>query len=100
MWSLQIFAVVLQLGSLISLALASASSSPKVCTVKANGNQIDDVPNILKAFHTCGNGGKIIFPEGQSYWIATRLNPILKNVDIEWRGEWIVSDLQLWSEFY
>lgn len=81
----------------LGLALASAAhaavikSGSNVCTVKANGNHKDDVPNILKAFHECGNGGKIIFPEDQSYWIATRLNPVINDVVIEWRGKWTVS---------
>ncbi|KAE8337603.1 pectin lyase fold/virulence factor [Aspergillus arachidicola] len=34
-----------------------------------------------------GNGGIIVFPENQSYWIASRLNPILSDVTIEWPGE-------------
>lgn len=62
----------------------------KTCTVKANGDKKDDVPNILEAFQKCGNGGKIVFPESESYWIATKLNPVLENVEIEWRGEWTV----------
>lgn len=95
MRAFDISAAVLHLGLLLSPVFATGTSSrPKVCTVKANGDQQDDVPNILKAFHDCGNGGKIVFPEDQSYWIATRLNPILKNVDIEWRGEWTVRDLR------
>lgn len=62
------------------------------CTVKANGHQKDDVPNIMKAFKRCGSGGTIIFPEDQSYWIASKLNPILNDVVIHWRGQWTVSD--------
>jgi galacturan 1,4-alpha-galacturonidase len=64
----------------------------KTCTVQALGNRQDDVPNILKAFAECNNGGKIIFPEGQNYWIAQRLNPVLHDVTIEWRGVWSLSD--------
>jgi hypothetical protein len=62
-----------------------------VCTVKANGKQTDDVPNLLKAFKECGNGGTIIFPGDQSYWIGKRLNPVLNDVTIQWRGKWTVS---------
>lgn len=87
---------ILYLAVPIGLAWATpvqkVSSKDNVCTVHANGNQEDDVPNILKAFQQCGNGGTVIFPEDQSYWIATRLNPILNNVVIEWRGKWTVCD--------
>ncbi|RAH73559.1 putative extracellular exo-polygalacturonase [Aspergillus aculeatinus CBS 121060] len=81
-------------------ALGCASNVQKkgnVCTVKANGHQKDDVPNLLEAFKECGNGGTIIFPEDQSYWIGQRLNPVLNNVAIEWRGKWTFSDdLSYW----
>ncbi|PYH82186.1 galacturan 1,4-alpha-galacturonidase C [Aspergillus uvarum CBS 121591] len=81
-------------------ALSSANNVQKkgnVCTVKANGHQKDDVPNLLEAFKECGNGGTIVFPEDQSYWIGQRLNPVLNNVAIEWRGKWTFSDdLSYW----
>ena len=63
----------------------------QTCTVIANGNQTDDVPNILQAAQECGTGGTIVFPEDQDYWIATRLNPIFRDVVIEWHGQWTVS---------
>lgn len=78
---------------LLCPVVARDSITRKTCTVKANGNKQDDVPNILEAFQNCGNGGKIVFPENESYWIATKLNPILENVEIEWRGEWTVCSL-------
>lgn len=69
----------------------------KTCTVKALGNSQDDVPNILKAFSECGHGGTIVFPQGQNYWIATRLNPVVRDVTIEWHGVWTFSDdLDYW----
>ncbi|GFG21700.1 putative galacturan 1,4-alpha-galacturonidase C [Aspergillus udagawae] len=72
-----------------------------VCTVKANGKQTDDVPNLLKAFKECGNGGTIIFPGDQSYWIGTRLNRVLNDVTIQWRGKWTFSDdLDYWRNSY
>ncbi|KAE8149622.1 galacturan 1,4-alpha-galacturonidase C [Aspergillus avenaceus] len=72
-------------------------SKGHVCIVKANGNQTDDVPTLLKAFQECGNGGTIVFPEDQSFWIASRLNPILNDVTIEWHGKWTFSDdLEYW----
>ncbi|PWY63191.1 polygalacturonase [Aspergillus eucalypticola CBS 122712] len=84
--------------SLFLLGLASVGhagnveNNHNVCTVRANGGHQDDVPNIMAAFKECGNGGTIIFPEDQSYWIATRLHPTLKDVAIEWRGKWTFSD--------
>ena len=34
---------------------------------------------------------------GQTYWIASKLNPVVKNVEIEWRGKWLYSDdLDFW----
>lgn len=86
------------------LALSSLSSSSNiqtighnVCTVKANGNKKDDVPNILRAFKECGNGGTVVFPEDQSYWIATRLNPVINDCVIEWHGVWTVSLLCMYG---
>ncbi|KAI3298670.1 CAZyme family GH28 [Penicillium roqueforti] len=76
---------------------ANEERSSNVCIVKANGHQRDDVPNILEAFQRCGNGGTIIFPEDQAYWIGTRLNPVVSNIQIEWRGKWTFSDdLDYW----
>lgn len=69
----------------------STSDGRQTCTVTANGGQTDDVPNIMEAFTTCGNGGKIVFPEDQSYWIATFLHPTFHNVVIDWQGQWTVS---------
>lgn len=67
------------------------------CTVQASGNQTDDVPAILSAFEACGNGGDIVFPEGEDYHIATRLNPIVNDVSIDWHGQWTFSDdLSYW----
>lgn len=60
------------------------------CTVLANGGTTNDVPNILKAFSKCGNGGDIIFPENQNYYIASKLNPVVNDVNIDWQGIWTV----------
>lgn len=67
------------------------ANNGKTCTVKALGNQKDDTPQILKAFDDCNNGGTVSFPEGQNYWIATRLNPVIYDVTIDWQGIWTVS---------
>ncbi|ORY65031.1 pectin lyase fold/virulence factor [Pseudomassariella vexata] len=67
------------------------SSNGRKCTVTALGNQEDDVTQILEAFEECNNGGTVVFPEGENYYIATRLNPIIYDVTIEWRGLWTYS---------
>lgn len=89
---MQVLGICLALwtGLLSTSKAAVLKTGSNICTVKANGHQKDDVPNILKAFHECGNGGKIVFPEDQSYWIATRLNPVVNDVVIEWHGKWTV----------
>ncbi|KUJ08086.1 putative galacturan 1,4-alpha-galacturonidase C [Mollisia scopiformis] len=68
------------------------SLNGKTCTVHALGALQDDVPNILSAFTTCNNGGTIIFPSTENYYIASQLHPILSHVTIEWRGTWTLSD--------
>ena len=69
----------------------------RTCTVTAHGGEHDDVPNILKAFEECGTNGRVVFPTQQTYWIGQKLNPVLHNVDIEWRGTWLFSDdLNYW----
>lgn len=83
----------------VGLALTSAANAAVIkkgqntCIVKANGHQKDDAPDILRAFKDCGHGGTVIFPEDQSYWIATCLNPVVNDVVIEWRGKWTVSNV-------
>ncbi|KAJ5728204.1 hypothetical protein N7493_004534 [Penicillium malachiteum] len=91
------------LSSALACSLAildSVHASPtaaNVCTVKARGNKKDDTPNILNAFEKCSGGGTVVFPEDQSYWIATRLNPVIHDVTVEWRGKWTFSDdLSYW----
>ncbi|RDW88212.1 putative extracellular exo-polygalacturonase [Coleophoma cylindrospora] len=70
----------------------SPSRSGKVCTVHAHGNYTDDTPQILAAFKACNHGGVVVFPEGQDYWIATKLNPVIYDVTIVWKGVWTMSD--------
>ena len=70
----------------------SSIDSRRTCTVYAKGDQQDDVPQIVDAFNQCGQGGRIVFPENQTYWIASKLNPVVSNVVIEWRGLWQYSD--------
>ena len=93
---------------LVSIAMcvaaytAEASSihrrqSSDTCTVSPLGNGADDVPQILDAFEQCGQGGTIVFPEDNAYNIASKLNPVVNDVTIEWRGTWQFSaDLDYW----
>ncbi|KAI0478299.1 putative galacturan 1,4-alpha-galacturonidase C [Xylaria cf. heliscus] len=62
------------------------------CTVTANGNKKNDVPNLLKAFDICGSHGVITFHEDQEYWIAEKLNPVVNDVVINWSGTWVFSN--------
>lgn len=71
----------------------------KECTVYPKGGTKSDVANILKAVSICGTDGKIVFPEGMDYYIASKLNPVLKNATIEWRGTWTMSpDIEYWQQ--
>ena len=68
----------------------SPSSSGKVCTLNPLGCRKDDTPQILQAFEDCNNGGIVVFPEGKKFYIASRMNPVVSDVTIEWRGLWQV----------
>lgn len=74
---------------------ASPANNGRTCTVKALGHSRDDTPQILKAFKDCNNGGTVVFPEGQNYTIATRLNPVVYDVTVEWKGTWTVCVLSM-----
>ncbi|KAK5164962.1 uncharacterized protein LTR77_009627 [Saxophila tyrrhenica] len=91
-----------------ALALSSAVAGQSIsqddingrptCTVCAgSSNATDDTPTILRAFQQCGNGGTIVFPADQTYHINSKLNPVVDDVTIDWRGEWMFSeDLDYW----
>ena len=52
---------------------------------------IDDTPQILQAFKTCGKDGRIVFTEG-TYNLRQVMNTTdLSNCDIEIHGKWIWS---------
>lgn len=71
----------------------------KECTVYAYGGNRSDVSNILSAFKQCGTGGTITFPEDQNYFIDSKLNPVVNDVTIEWRGTWTFSpDIEYWRQ--
>lgn len=93
--------ILATLAACTSLVVATGTRGPapktptktgKVCTVQAHGNQTDDTPQILAAFESCNHGGTVVFPTDQNYWIATKLNPVIHDVTIEWKGVWTVSD--------
>lgn len=81
----------------LAFPYSQAPSKPryngKTCTVKAHGNKQDDTPSILAAFKDCNNGGIVVFPEEENYWIGTKLNPVLSDVTIEWKGIWTVCSI-------
>lgn len=91
---------ILSLAVVATATLASASpfgphpkppfGNGKTCTVKPLGHQRDDTPQILKAFEKCNHGGTVVFPKGENYWIGTKLNPIIYDVTIDWKGVWTV----------
>lgn len=68
----------------------SPADSKKTCTLIPNGDNKDDVPQILEAFEACNNGGTVVFPENATFYIATKLNPVIYDVTIDWRGTWLV----------
>lgn len=68
----------------------SPADSEKTCTLTPIGDNNDDVPQILEAFEACNNGGTVVFPEDSTFYIATRLNPVIYDVTIDWRGTWLV----------
>lgn len=55
----------------------------KVCYVNSHGNGTDDSPYILDAFHSCNNGGHVVFKEGTQYIIGTAMDwTFLNHIDI------------------
>ncbi|KAG6366784.1 hypothetical protein INS49_000964 [Diaporthe citri] len=100
--------VLLSLSGLSSAILAADAFAPmasprspadsgKTCTLIPNGDNKDDVPQILEAFEACNNGGTVVFPENATFHIATKLNPVIYDVTIDWRGTWLFSDdLDYW----
>ncbi|GMG17313.1 unnamed protein product [Aspergillus oryzae] len=66
------------------------------CGLVSGASQVrdkqDDVPQILAAFKECNHGGRIVFPEGHTYWIAQKLNPVITDVTVDWKGTWLFSD--------
>ena len=77
----------------------SPASSGKTCTLIPIGNNEDDVPQIVEAFEACNNGGTVVFPENSTFYIATKLNSVIYDVTIDWKGTWLVrSDYRWWED--
>ncbi|KAK6837075.1 hypothetical protein RU639_001641 [Aspergillus parasiticus] len=104
-WVMQLGAAALFLALPKSVASTSDLSVPpwagspvapkntgKTCTVIPLGGKQDDVPQILAAFKECNHGGRVVFPEGHTYWIAQKLNPVVTDVTVDWKGTWLFSD--------
>lgn len=75
------------------------STGRRTCTVYPLGNGKDDVPQIAAAFSPsqCGTNGHVVFPQGQTYNIASVLHITLDDVIVDWLGEWVFStDLDYW----
>jgi len=74
----------MQIKKLLWLALLASSavigqvsslSEQKTCTPSSAGNSsIDDVPAISAALSTCGDGGTIVIPAGETFMIRSRLD--------------------------
>lgn len=75
------------------------ASNGHTCTVLPLGNDQDDTAQIRAAFAACNHGGTVVFPAGQTYYIATALHVDLTDVTIDWAGTWLFSaDLAYWRE--
>lgn len=73
--------------------------SGQTCTLAPLGGEQDDAPQILAAFEACNHGGTVVFPENATFYIATRLSPVLYDVAIDWRATWLFSDdLAYWRD--
>ncbi|EMC91492.1 glycoside hydrolase family 28 protein [Baudoinia panamericana UAMH 10762] len=74
-------------------------SGGKTCIVYAHGGNVSDVSNILQAFSQCNDGGTIIFPQGQNYFIDSKLNPVVNDITIQWQGTWTFSpNITYWRQ--
>lgn len=76
--------------SLLGRRPKGPSNNGKTCTVKPLGHQRDDTPQILRAFEKCNHGGTVVFPQGENYWIGTKLNPVVYDITVDWKGVWTV----------
>lgn len=93
------FAMSLLLSLLVSFPATIFASQVSVsdidgrsqCTVTPLEDGGNDVPAIMEAFDTCGTSGDIIFPEDEQFNMSERVHITATDVQIEWKGEWLVS---------
>lgn len=72
------------------ISFSDVHGRPTCIVHPGKNNSTDDVPAILEAFERCGHGGDIVFPANETYHINSRLNPVVNDVSIDWKGEWLV----------
>lgn len=86
---------------LLSPTLGAVTKIGTTCTVtplssNSTTSTLDDTPQILSAFKSCGKDGNIIFEDGV-YHINQIMDITLTNSDVLLRGTWIWStDIQYW----
>ncbi|KAH7076343.1 glycoside hydrolase family 28 protein [Paraphoma chrysanthemicola] len=93
-------AVLLLFSSVAAATPTKVHKSPSriqaraVCTPSSAGNAgTDDVPSIVSAIKTCGNGGTIVIPSGKTYTIRSTLDFAgCTNCDFQLEGTLKVSD--------
>ncbi|KAL3454577.1 pectin lyase fold/virulence factor [Aspergillus insuetus] len=89
--------------SLLGATLATPSRTQHaraVCTPTAGGSSAtDDVPAILDALSSCGNGGTIVFPAGTTYYLNSVLDlGDCSGCDIQIEGLLkFASDIDYWN---
>lgn len=88
------------LAALLTLFVATLTSSQPTCIVKAHGNGRDDTPAIMSAFSDCDNGGRIIFAPNTTYYVNTVMNTTaLSDVHIDLHGYLLwSSNITYWLE--
>jgi galacturan 1,4-alpha-galacturonidase len=64
----------------------SPSNSGKVCTLTPFGCRKDDTPQILEGFRGLQQWRDGRVPGGQEVLLANRMDPVVSDVTIEWRG--------------
>lgn len=90
---LTVFFISLLVSAEGKLALANLPARYKTCTVKPSYNGSDDAPAIIKAFHDCGQNGRVIFLN-ETYHINTIMNTTgLRNCEIDLYGTMLVFHL-------
>ncbi|ROV94827.1 hypothetical protein VPNG_09313 [Cytospora leucostoma] len=72
----------------------------RTCTVETYGNGTDDSDHILSAFHSCNNGGHVVFSKDTTYTIGTALNwTWLQSIDIDIQGTIkFTDDIDYWTD--